>query len=61
MTAQLHAQIPVQEHAEDVGALAAVTGALPALPPNLRFVLHVNECYDWGTLGWLLASRQVAC
>lgn len=27
--------------------------------PNVRFVEHENECYDWGTLGWLLAERKV--
>jgi hypothetical protein len=27
---------------------------LPALPSNARYVRHENECYDWGTFGWLL-------
>lgn len=27
---------------------------LPPLPPNVHYVWHENECYDWGTLGWLL-------
>ncbi len=31
---------------------------LPALPRNARYVVHKNECYDWGTFGWLLASKQ---
>ena len=29
-------------------------GELPALPPNARYVLHQNECFDWGTFGWLI-------
>eukprot|EP00775_Hariotina_reticulata_P012780 gene12780-12909_t len=27
---------------------------LPELPPHARYVSHHNECYDWGTYGWLL-------
>ena len=27
---------------------------LPALPPNARYVLHQNQCWDWGSFGWLL-------
>ena len=26
---------------------------LPPLPDNVRAVEHVNECYDWGTFGWV--------
>lgn len=29
-------------------------GGLPELPPHARYVPHANECYDWGTFGWLL-------
>ena len=32
---------------------------LPLLPRNARYVMHANECYDWGTFGWLLATMQV--
>lgn len=32
---------------------------LPALPANARYVYHANECYDWGTIGWALASGLV--
>lgn len=33
---------------------------LPKLPSNARYVQHDNECYDWGTFGWLLLkSGQV--
>ena len=32
---------------------------LPLLPRNARYVLHANECSDWGTFGWLLATLQV--
>lgn len=27
---------------------------LPKVPPNVRFVSHPNECFDVGTVGWLL-------
>jgi hypothetical protein len=27
---------------------------LPQLPQHARYVNHQNECYDWGTYGWLL-------
>ena len=27
---------------------------LPDLPANARYVLHQNDCYDWGTFGYLL-------
>ena len=27
---------------------------LPTLPSNAKYVQHKNECYDWGTFGWLL-------
>ncbi|GAB4817919.1 hypothetical protein N2152v2_004965 [Parachlorella kessleri] len=30
------------------------THNLPETPPNVRFVRHVNECFDWGTFGWAL-------
>ncbi|GAX83294.1 hypothetical protein CEUSTIGMA_g10720.t1 [Chlamydomonas eustigma] len=32
---------------------------LPVLPPNARYVKHDNECYDWGTIGWLISSKKV--
>lgn len=30
---------------------------LPPLPANARFVLHQNECYDWGTYSWALRTQ----
>lgn len=27
---------------------------LPRLPPNARYLHHANECYDWGSFGWVL-------
>lgn len=30
---------------------------LPALPPNARYLRHPNECYDIGTVGWVLESQ----
>ena len=38
------------------GAMSSMAGSLP---PNARYVTHRNECYDWGTLGWLLNTKQV--
>ena len=33
---------------------------LPELPINARYVLHSNECYDWGTYAWALTSQAKA-
>lgn len=30
---------------------------LPPLPSNAQYVHHANECYDWGSFGWLLRER----
>ena len=38
-------------------SLQAIT--LPVLPPNARYTVHVNECYDWGTFGWFLKTQNV--
>ena len=32
---------------------------LPSLPSHAEYVLHSNQCYDWGTYGWLLQSGMV--
>lgn len=32
--------------------------ALPQLPPNARYLRHPNQCYDWGTIGWVFAMGQ---
>ncbi|GMH41199.1 hypothetical protein BSKO_09109 [Bryopsis sp. KO-2023] len=29
----------------------------PALPENARYIIHKNECYDWGTFGWVLKKK----
>lgn len=29
------------------------------LPPNAKYLFHKNECYDWGTIGWVFSSGQV--
>lgn len=31
---------------------------LPPLPEhaNASYIYHRNECYDWGSVGWLLRS-----
>ena len=33
--------------------------SLPDVPSNVRFEYHPNECYDWGTMGWVLTNRLV--
>ena len=32
---------------------------MPALPESVHAVPHVNECYDWGTFGWVGAGCRV--
>jgi hypothetical protein len=44
--------LPVQTAGENVDSL-------PELPRNARYVVHSNECYDWGTFGWLFSERKV--
>lgn len=29
------------------------------LPGNARLLYHDNECYDWGTLGWIMSAGIV--
>lgn len=29
------------------------------LPGNARLLYHDNECYDWGTLGWIMSAGMV--
>ena len=33
--------------------------SLPKVPPNVHFEYHPNECYDWGTMGWILSRKIV--
>ncbi|KAL0029714.1 hypothetical protein WJX79_004145 [Trebouxia sp. C0005] len=33
---------------------STIFARLPGLPDNAKYVQHKNECYDWGTVGWLL-------
>lgn len=33
---------------------------LPPLPPNARYLRHPNECYDIGTVGWVLEQQLPA-
>ena len=32
---------------------------MPALPESVHAVPHINECYDWGTFGWVGAGCRV--
>ena len=32
---------------------------LPELPPNARYLIHSNECFDWGTHGWALETEAI--
>lgn len=29
------------------------------MPGNARLLYHDNECYDWGTLGWIMSAGIV--
>jgi hypothetical protein len=65
LIAQLYTQCAPLHHAPaqvigsgTVNETSASQG-LPLLPSNGRYVYHTNECYDWGTAGWLLKSNLV--
>ncbi|CAF3141264.1 unnamed protein product [Rotaria sp. Silwood2] len=30
---------------------------LPILPSNAHYIQHINECYDFGTIGWFLSQN----
>ena len=30
---------------------------LPDLPPNARYLRHPHECFDLGTVGWVLRTQ----
>ena len=32
---------------------------LPDLPDNARYLHHPNQCYDWGTFGWVLKTEDI--
>lgn len=32
---------------------------LPRLPLNARYVHHANECFDWGSFGWVFQSQRI--
>ena len=55
-----HAILP-EDGAQYLVILNGVTNAqdsrLPPLPANARFVVHKNECYDWGTYAWALETE----
>lgn len=31
---------------------------LPEMPANVHTVHHANECFDWGTFGWVRCGRR---
>lgn len=33
---------------------------LPELPDNAKYLHHPNECYDWGTFGWVFTTEGIA-
>lgn len=37
----------------------AMMQVLPELPANARYEFHKNECFDWGTIGWVLQQTSV--
>jgi hypothetical protein len=50
---------PPQAVGQEMMSFSAMSSMAGSLPPNARYVTHRNECYDWGTLGWLLTTKQV--
>ena len=50
---------PLQAVGQEMMSFSAMSMMAGSLPPNARYVTHRNECYDWGTLGWLLTTKQV--
>lgn len=44
-----------------VQGVGILDSALPPMPDNVRAVLHPNECYDWGTFGWVGNTPRRAC
>eukprot|EP00892_Ulva_mutabilis_P003130 jgi/Ulvmu1/12818/UM097_0047.1 len=41
---------------QDPGTLGV---ELPELPDNARYLHHPNQCYDWGTFGWVLKTEDI--
>ena len=41
------------------GAGLSQPDPLPVLPSNARYINHPNECFDIGTVGWLLRSKFI--
>jgi hypothetical protein len=35
----------------------AMPSSLPPLPSNARYLRHANECFDIGTVGWVLQTQ----
>ena len=33
---------------------------LPELPANAKYMHHPNQCYDWGTFGWVFMTEGIA-
>ena len=44
---------------QKVNKLTVNESRLPRLPPNAHYMQHENECFDFGTFGWFLASKIV--
>ena len=49
----------MQAMGEEMMSFSAMANLAGSLPPNARYLTHRNECYDWGTLGWLLSQGKV--
>ena len=50
---------PCRHEAEGVVAMQLVDLEEVILPGNARLLYHDNECYDWGTLGWIMTAGLV--
>lgn len=49
-----------QAKGKETVSFSAMSNMAGNLPSNARYVTHKNECYDWGTLGWLLTTKRVS-
>ena len=57
----VHASQPADYYfiLQKVNKLTVNESRLPRLPPNAHYLQHENECFDFGTFGWFLASKIV--
>ncbi|CAF3374311.1 unnamed protein product [Rotaria sp. Silwood2] len=44
---------------QQVNNMAVNESRLPKLPSNAHYIQHINECYDFGTVGWFLSQNII--